>query len=107
LPGRERRLLRAFAQLTALPWGIASSEDLRLPSSEGSPGALQTLIGRWSREVMQLAAHGDARAQRTMSSLYHLMVGPRVLLDPRLLAAAVRSRITGPGSPNPRPQIVA
>ncbi|WP_194092438.1 FAD-binding protein [Ornithinimicrobium flavum] len=106
LPGRERHLLRQLARLTALPWAIASSEDLRLPSSEGSPGVLQDLMGRWSREVTRLAAHGDARAQRTMSSLYHLMVGPRVLLDPRLLVAALMSRITGAGSPNPRPQIV-
>ena len=96
-----------FARLTELPWGIASSEDLRLPSSPGSPSALQALTGRWSREVARLAAHGDARAQRSMSSLYHLMVSPRVLLDPRLVATAVRSRISGSGRPNPRPQIVA
>ena len=41
-----------------------------------------------------------------MSSLYHLMVGPQVLLDPRLVAAAVRSRISCDGPPNQRPQIV-
>jgi 2-polyprenyl-6-methoxyphenol hydroxylase-like FAD-dependent oxidoreductase len=105
-PGTERRLLRAFARLTRLPWGIATSQDLRLSSSDGSPTLTQELAGRWTREVVLLSAHGHARAQRTMARVYHLMAPARVLAHPALVAAVVRARVVGRGPANRRPPVV-
>lgn len=105
-PGTERRLLRRFARLTALPWGVATSQDLRLPSSDGAPGRLQGLLGRWTGEVVLLSAHGDRRAQRALAGVYHLMAPPRALAHPALVAAWARARVTGYGPANPRPRIV-
>ncbi|MFK5647303.1 FAD-dependent oxidoreductase [Ornithinimicrobium sp. LYQ121] len=104
-PGTERRLLRDFARLTALPWGIATSEDLRMPTSDSAPTAVQSLTGRWVREVARLSAHGDERAQWAMTRVYHLMASPRVLMHPALVMAAVRAHVSGYGPLNPRPQI--
>lgn len=107
-PGLEGRLLRQFSRLTALPWGIATGEDLRLPSSSGVPSPVQAATGWWSRELAALAAHGDARAQRAMTRVYHLMAPPRVLLHPLLVAAAARAHLLGHRRPpNPRPRILA
>lgn len=105
-PGTERRLLRGFARLTSLPWGIATSEDLRLPTSDGTPNAAQALAGWWSQELARLSAHGDVRAQWAMTRVYHLMASPRVLLDPVLALAVVRARVLGTGPPNPRPPVL-
>lgn len=105
--GSERQLLRAFTRLTALPWQIATSQDLRLPSCDGSPSATAELTRRWTEQVTLLAGHGDRRAQWALARLYHLVAPPRVLLHPALLAAATRARVGGLGAPNPRPRIVA
>jgi 2-polyprenyl-6-methoxyphenol hydroxylase-like FAD-dependent oxidoreductase len=104
--GTERRLLRDYARLTALPWGIATGEDLRLPTSDGSPSRAQTLTGWWSREVARLSAHGNDRAQWALTRVYHLMASPLVLLHPALVTAAARARMSGYGPRNPRPQLV-
>jgi flavin-dependent dehydrogenase len=104
-PGAERRLLRDFARLTALPWAIATSEDLRLPTSTGTPTRAQALLGRWSREVARLSAHGDDRAQWALTRVYHLMSSPVVLFHPALVLAATRARLRDGGRANPRPRI--
>jgi len=102
----ERRLLRAFCKVAALPWAIATGEDLRYPTctGKGSPG--QALLHRWTLELGRLSAHGDVLAQSSIARVYHLMAPPWVLFRPGLLAAALRARIRGYGPPTPRPQIL-
>ncbi|MGB3827424.1 MAG: hypothetical protein WA962_01495, partial [Ornithinimicrobium sp.] len=105
-PGTERRLLRRFARLAALPWAIATSEDRRYPSCEGSPSLHEALLSRWTCELGRLAGHGDQRAQAAMSRVYHLMGSPLLLFQPQLLAASVRCRVRGYGPATPRPTIL-
>lgn len=105
-PGGERLLLREFARFTALPWAIATGQDLRMPTSEGSPSLAGTVSGRWTDELTRLAAHGDRDAAWALARVYHLMATPRALMHPRLVAAAVRARVRGLGPTNPRPPIV-
>lgn len=101
-----RRLLRDFARLTALPWDIATSQDLRKPTSDGVPSVVAALTGRWTEELNRLSVHGDERAAWALTRVYHLMASPRVLMSPRLMAAAARARISGYGPRNERPRIV-
>jgi 2-polyprenyl-6-methoxyphenol hydroxylase-like FAD-dependent oxidoreductase len=105
-PGDEQRLLRRFCKVAALPWAIATGEDLRYPTctGKGSPG--QALLHRWTRELGRLSAHGDVLAQSSIARVYHLMAPPWLLFRPGLLAAALRARIRGYGPPTPRPQIL-
>jgi len=105
-PGDEHRLLRGFCKVAALPWAIATGEDLRYPTctGRGSPG--QALLHRWTRELWRLSAHGDVLAHSSMARVYHLMASPWLLFRPGLLAAALRARIRGYGPPTPRPQIL-
>ena len=105
-PGDERRLLRGFCKVAALPWAIATGEDLAYPTctGKGSPG--QVLLHRWTRELGRLSAHGDVLAQSSVARVYHLMAPPWLLFRPGLLEAALLARIRGYGSPTPRPQIL-
>lgn len=104
--GSERRLLRRFARVAALPWAIATSEDRRYPSCEGEPSVHEALLGRWTQELGRLAGHGDPRAQAAMSRVYHLMGSPLLLFQPQLVAASVRSRLRGYGPATARPTIL-
>ncbi len=103
-PGSAARLLKDFARVVALPWSIATSEDLRYPTSVGRQTPAQAVLGRWSRTLGQLAAHGDSRAQAVLGRVYHLMGSPLLLFDPRLMASAVRSGVRGFGAPVQRPR---
>lgn len=105
-PGGERRVLRRLAREAAVPWAIATGEDLRFATSEGRPPAVSALLGRWTRQVGLLAVHGDELAHRTTSTVYHLMGPPRLLLRPRLVVAAVRARLRGFGPATERPLVV-
>lgn len=104
--GGERRLLRQFGKVTSLPWAIATGEDLRYPATVGEAPWGQAVLGRWTRELGRLAAHGNELAQGTVARVYHLMAPPWLLFRPGLVAAAVRARLRGYGPPQPRPQIL-
>lgn len=104
--GEERRLLRRFSRIAELPWALATSEDLRYDTSAGQPSRRQQLLGRWSRELARLSAHGDERAHASVARVYHLMASPLLLFHPGLLAAAVRARIRGYGPAAPRPELL-
>ncbi len=106
-PGRStRRLQRRFGRLTALPWAMATGEDRRYATVPGREGRVPALLGRWTRELGRLAAHGDTATQERVAGVFHLMAPPLVLLHPRLLAAAARARLLGYGTPVPRPRVV-
>ena len=102
-PGWERRLLRSFAKIVELPWSIATSEDLRFPGDHAGQTRRQKIVAVWTRQLGVLAAHGDVRAQNTLSAVYQLMADPRLLFHPALFVAAARAKLRGPGKPNPRP----
>lgn len=104
-PMALRRLQRHFARVAALPWAIATGQDLRLLASEGGQSAGQVLFVAWAGEVGRLAAHGDARATLAMARVYHLMASPVVMAHPALLLASIRTRWRGAGPLNPRPPI--
>ena len=104
--GDERRLLRRFARVAALPWSIATGEDLRYPSSDGRQPLVTALLGRWTRELGRLSVHGDELAHSTTMRVYHLMGSPWLLLRPGLVVAALRARVRGYGPAAGRPEIV-
>jgi 2-polyprenyl-6-methoxyphenol hydroxylase-like FAD-dependent oxidoreductase len=105
-PGWERQLLRSFAKIVELPWSIATSEDLRFPGDHAGQTRRQRVVGAWTRQLGLLAAHGDVRAQNTLSAVYQLMADPRVLFHPALFVAAARAKLRGLGRPNPRPRVL-
>lgn len=106
-PGYAHRLLRKFAAVVALPWAIATSEDLRYPTSTGRQSLPQALLGRWTRQLGRLAVHGNLRAHAVLARVYHLMGSPALLFHPAFGAAALRAWLIGYGPPAPRPAVLA
>lgn len=103
--GDSRRLLQSFARTAALPWAIATGEDLRYVPGAGVPRA-QSLMSRWTRELGRLSAHGCRPAHTTLARVYHLKASPWTLLRPDLVGSALRARFRGYGPATPRPQIL-
>ena len=101
-PDLQRRLDR----VADFPWSVATSEDLRQPTSAGEQSPAQRLATAWSMELGRLAVAGNERAVRALVRVYHLMIEPRALLAPDLLAEVAAARVRGHGPPAPRPAVL-
>lgn len=102
-----RRLQRRLAAVADLPWSVATSEDLRMPTSEGQRSRGQELTARWVTRMVRLAVGGDEVCSRAFSQVYHLMGTPLQLFSPRVVAAMLRSLGRPLPPPAERPAVLA
>jgi 2-polyprenyl-6-methoxyphenol hydroxylase-like FAD-dependent oxidoreductase len=101
-----RRLQRRLGAVADLPWSVATSEDLRMPTSPGRQTALQRLSGRWTTRMVRLAAAGDETCIRAFGRVYHLMGSPLLLFHPGVVFAVMRSLVRGIPPASPRPAVL-
>ncbi len=101
-----RALQRRLAAVADLPWAVATSEDLRMPTSAGTQDARQRLMARWTRRLSRLGAAGDRPSLHTISTVYHLMGPPRLLFSPPVVASVGRSLVRGVPPSVGRPSIL-
>jgi len=103
-PMETRHLQRRIGAAADLPWSVATSEDLRHPSSSGSQTLLQRLVGLWSAQLGRLTAHGDRGAYLALARVYHLMAAPAMLFNPAVILSVCRAAVRGMPEINPRPR---
>ncbi len=101
-----RRLQRRLDAVADFCWSVATSEDLRQPTSAGQQTLGQRVMGRWTTELARQATTGDRLAYQAFARAYHLMASPLVLFHPVLFLNAARAAIRGRGAPAPRPQVL-
>jgi len=102
-PMQTRRLQRRIGATADLPWSVATSEDLRHPSSSGSQTRMQRLMALWTDHLARLVAHGDRDAYLAFARVYHLMATPSMLFSPRVIYSVCRAAVRGVPEPVPRP----
>ncbi|MBA8793737.1 2-polyprenyl-6-methoxyphenol hydroxylase-like FAD-dependent oxidoreductase [Friedmanniella endophytica] len=100
-----RRLQRRVGAITELPWSVATSEDLRMPTSDGELTAVQRASLVWTTRLMRLSAAGDEACVRTFNRVYHLMGDPKLLFSPPVVRSVLRSVVRGVPEPLPKPEI--
>jgi 2-polyprenyl-6-methoxyphenol hydroxylase-like FAD-dependent oxidoreductase len=105
-PMETRRLQRRIGATADLPWSVATTEDLRHPSSSGTQSPIQRLVGLWSAQLGRLAAHGDRAAYLAFARVYHLMAAPAMLFNPRVIFSACRAAVRGMPDAAPRPAVL-
>ena len=103
-PMETRHLQRRIGAAADLPWSVATTEDLRHPSTAGSQTLLQRLVGLWSAQLARLAAHGDRGAYLAFARVYHLMASAAMLFNPAVIFSACRAAVRGMPEVNPRPR---
>jgi 2-polyprenyl-6-methoxyphenol hydroxylase-like FAD-dependent oxidoreductase len=101
-----RRLQRRLLAVTALPWSIATSEDLRQPTASGRQTAGHRLLNRWTDRIDRLAVAGDPACAAALTEVYHLVGAPRLLFSPRVVATVMRSYVRGLPPTLPRPAVL-
>jgi 2-polyprenyl-6-methoxyphenol hydroxylase-like FAD-dependent oxidoreductase len=102
-----RRIQRRLAAQSDLPWSVATSEDLRMPTSEGHRNLSQRLMAVWTTRMIRLAVSGDEPCTRAFSCVYHLMGSPIVLFRPAVARAILLSLVRGVPNGEGRPAILA
>ena len=103
-PMETRRLQRRIGAVADVPWSVATTEDLRHPSSSGSQSPVQRLLSLWADRQAQLVAHGHRSAYLAFARVYHLMAAPITLFNPAVVAATCRAAVRGMPEANPRPR---
>jgi flavin-dependent dehydrogenase len=105
-PLETRRLQRRIGAAADMPWLVATTEDLRHPSSSGTQTKVQRLVGLWTAQLARLAAHGDRGAYLAFARVYHLMAAPAMLFHPAVIISACRAALRGMPEENPRPRLL-
>lgn len=104
---RETRRRQArITRVTDFPWAVATSEDLRFPSSDGGQTLIQRLTGRWTARMSRLAVGGNDACLRAFADAYHLMGSPARMFGPRVAGPVLASMVRGFPSPAPRPSVL-
>jgi 2-polyprenyl-6-methoxyphenol hydroxylase-like FAD-dependent oxidoreductase len=83
-----RRFLRAVSKIVAVPWLLASSEDLRYPEVDGRRPFWLAGLQSYTRRVFQASGTNAAVYDRLLRVL-HLLAGPELLFHPAVLAGVL------------------
>jgi len=91
-PFRTKTTMRRLAQVTRMPWTMATSQDRQLLPDPPPQRRHEVLFGQWIAEVARLATKGDERSAMTMQRVAHLVASPLTLLHPALFVTAALDR---------------
>jgi len=90
LDGLGARVHKDLARITGPVWTLATSDDLRWPTTEGGgPGPGMRLLHAWQDRLMPLALRSPALVE-TFLGVANLVRPPWALLHPRLLVHLAR-----------------
>jgi 2-polyprenyl-6-methoxyphenol hydroxylase-like FAD-dependent oxidoreductase len=92
LTGLAERFQRALAHSNALPWLMATGEDLRFPQTSGPrPGPAARLLQRYLDRVIR-ASTDTPVVGRSFLRVAHLVASPATLFRPRVLLPSLAAR---------------
>jgi 2-polyprenyl-6-methoxyphenol hydroxylase-like FAD-dependent oxidoreductase len=99
-PGRRfdgvaARFQRQLARRNADPWMLSTGEDLRFPTTRGTPATTSTRAMQRYLDRVVLAATRDPRVADTYVHVLGMLARPSAVFRPRVLVAALRARPDG------------
>lgn len=83
---------RSLAKQNAVIWTMATSEDVRYPTTEGGKPSRLDSFNQWYFQRVISIINRDAEAMDTLLRVIHLVDPPTALMKPRILRKAVLSR---------------
>lgn len=97
--GVSAEFQKKLTKVIALPWQMATSEDLRwpIPENQGRVGLADRALSAWVDRV-QLASLHDWRVTETFYRVAQMVDGPAALLSPSMVARVLRVLWTLRGS---------
>ena len=90
----SRRAHRRFSREVLAPWLLATSEDFRYPKTEGKKPFFIPFLHWYSGHVFALSGE-DREVYEAFRQALHLLRGPEVLFQPRVLWRVLRHALLG------------
>jgi 2-polyprenyl-6-methoxyphenol hydroxylase-like FAD-dependent oxidoreductase len=103
LDGMAARFQRQLARHNADPWSLSTGEDLRFPTTTGTPVTASTRAMHRYLDRVVLASTKDPRAADVYVHVLGMLTRPSAVFRPRVLAAALRARPDGRQGTPPSP----
>ena len=94
-PGLARRVQRRIARVTADPWLLATSSDLRYPDTEGAAVDFPTRLTHLYLDRLISGATTDVKLNRSLSRVLGLLEPSRSLFHPRTMRRTLTAQATG------------
>ncbi len=89
LTGLAGRFQKALAKSNTVPWTLSTSEDYRIPGTEGPPpGRAVRLMHRYFDHVIRLSVE-DKSVRKTLLEVIHLVRPPTALFRPGISSRAL------------------
>ena len=95
LSGMGAQFQKRLANVAAIPWVMATGEDLRYPATEGKrPGLPTRMVQKYIDHVQLLLPH-DTDVARTFFQVTNLLVPPTALFQPSIVLKTLRHMLGG------------
>jgi 2-polyprenyl-6-methoxyphenol hydroxylase-like FAD-dependent oxidoreductase len=85
MAGFARDFQRRLAKVNAVPWMLATSEDLRYRTTSDLPVTRGTRMMHWYMDQVMALSTADADVRRSLMDAFNMLQPPRTLFHPRIL----------------------
>jgi 2-polyprenyl-6-methoxyphenol hydroxylase-like FAD-dependent oxidoreductase len=103
LDGMAARFQRQLARRNADPWSLSTGEDLRFPTTTGTPVTVAARAMNRYLDRVVLACTRDPRTADAYVQVLGMLARPSAVFQPHVLAAALRARPDGGRGTPPSP----
>ena len=101
LTGLSRRYQRRLAKVVTPAWMLATSEDSRYPTTEGTHATPAMRMMQWYMNRVQMVMVDQADIYRTFLDVINLIKPPTVLFHPSIMARVLGRLLRNTGRPRP------
>jgi len=84
--GLSKRFQSQLAQVNAVPWTLATSEDYRYRGTEGQPVTQKTKLMHWYMDWVMLLSTKNVGVRSQFLQVMHMLKTPNALFHPKIVA---------------------
>lgn len=99
LVGLAQSFQRKLAKVNAIPWMMATGEDLRWSTTEGGQPSVINRLMHWYLDRVRLVTNENPNALKAFMEVLHLLKPPTTLFQPNILASVLK-RVVKATSPS-------
>ncbi len=93
LSGLSKRFQKQLAQVNAVPWTLATSEDYRYRSTEGKSLDRKTKLMHWYMDRIMLLSTKNVEVRSQFIQVMHMLKAPTALFHPKIVALVLQEAL--------------
>lgn len=93
LSGLSKRFQTQLAQVNAVPWTLATSEDYRYRTTEGKSPDRKTKLMHWYMDRIMLLSTKNVEVRSQLLQVMHMLKTPTALFHPKIVALVLQETL--------------